>query len=165
MSMKNSSDTIGNQTRDLPACSAVPQPTALPHAPMHATYPSHIILLEVFILIPYLMNIKSYIVPLYCSSSSWPPITLHRIAPIAHDNLSHYMASYAEDLYINCYHTNINRKSCYHDIKSTIHGPSNYNAIHFYSAMVDLRLLPFSSNSNMINKQTHDYSVQCYLEN
>ena len=30
MSMKNSSDTIRNQTRDLPACSAVPQPTALP---------------------------------------------------------------------------------------------------------------------------------------
>jgi len=31
--MKNSSDTIGNPTRDLPACSAVPQPTALPRAP------------------------------------------------------------------------------------------------------------------------------------
>jgi hypothetical protein len=26
MSMKNSSDTIGNRTRDLPTCSAVPQP-------------------------------------------------------------------------------------------------------------------------------------------
>jgi hypothetical protein len=25
--MKNSNDTIGNRTRDLPACSAVPQPT------------------------------------------------------------------------------------------------------------------------------------------
>jgi hypothetical protein len=31
--MKNSSDTIGNPTRDLPACSTVPQPTALPFAP------------------------------------------------------------------------------------------------------------------------------------
>jgi len=31
--MKNLNDTIGNQTRDLPACSAVPQPTAPPHAP------------------------------------------------------------------------------------------------------------------------------------
>ena len=31
--MKNSSDTIGNRTRDLPACSAVPQPTAPPRAP------------------------------------------------------------------------------------------------------------------------------------
>jgi hypothetical protein len=29
MSIKNSNDTIGNGTRDLPACSAVPQPTAL----------------------------------------------------------------------------------------------------------------------------------------
>jgi hypothetical protein len=30
MPMKNSNDTIGNRTRDLPACSAVPQPTACP---------------------------------------------------------------------------------------------------------------------------------------
>jgi hypothetical protein len=28
MLMKNSNDTIGNRTRDLPACSEVPQPTA-----------------------------------------------------------------------------------------------------------------------------------------
>jgi hypothetical protein len=34
--MKNSSDNIGNRTRDLPACSAVPQPTAPPRAP-HTT--------------------------------------------------------------------------------------------------------------------------------
>jgi hypothetical protein len=34
MSMKNSNDTIGNRTRDLPACSAVPQPTTPPCAPM-----------------------------------------------------------------------------------------------------------------------------------
>ena len=31
--MKKSSDTIGNRTRDLLACSAVPQPTAPPRAP------------------------------------------------------------------------------------------------------------------------------------
>ena len=36
MSMKNSSDTIGNRTRDLTDCSAVPQPTALPRAPSHS---------------------------------------------------------------------------------------------------------------------------------
>jgi hypothetical protein len=30
--MKNSSDTIGNRTSDLPTCSAVPQPTALARA-------------------------------------------------------------------------------------------------------------------------------------
>ena len=34
MSMKNSIDTIGNRTRDLPTCSAVPQPTAPPRAPI-----------------------------------------------------------------------------------------------------------------------------------
>jgi hypothetical protein len=33
--MKNSDDTIGNRTRDLPACSAVPQPTEPPRAPFH----------------------------------------------------------------------------------------------------------------------------------
>jgi hypothetical protein len=31
--MKKSSDTIGNRPRDLPACSTVPQPTALSRAP------------------------------------------------------------------------------------------------------------------------------------
>jgi hypothetical protein len=31
--MKNSNDIIGNRTRDLPACSAVPQPTTPPRAP------------------------------------------------------------------------------------------------------------------------------------
>jgi len=30
VSITNSKDTIGNRTRDLPACSAVPQPTAPP---------------------------------------------------------------------------------------------------------------------------------------
>jgi hypothetical protein len=32
MSMKNSSDIIGNRIRDLPACGAVPQPAAPPAA-------------------------------------------------------------------------------------------------------------------------------------
>jgi hypothetical protein len=34
MWMKNTNHTIGNRTRDLPACSAVPQPTALPRTPI-----------------------------------------------------------------------------------------------------------------------------------
>jgi hypothetical protein len=33
MSMKDSNDTIGNQNRNLPVCSAVPQPTAPSRAP------------------------------------------------------------------------------------------------------------------------------------
>ena len=33
MSMKNSNDTMGNRTRDLPDCSAVPQRNAPPPAP------------------------------------------------------------------------------------------------------------------------------------
>jgi hypothetical protein len=38
MSMKNSSDTIGNRTRDLPACSTVPQSTAQPRTQMSTQY-------------------------------------------------------------------------------------------------------------------------------
>jgi len=34
MSMKNSNKTIGNRTRDLLACSAVPEPTALLQCPI-----------------------------------------------------------------------------------------------------------------------------------
>jgi hypothetical protein len=43
ISIKNSSDTIGNRTRDLPACSAVSKPTALPRA--HTQQYVHIITL------------------------------------------------------------------------------------------------------------------------
>jgi len=43
MSMKNTNDTIGNRTRDLPACSAVPQPTAPPRIPEYQTRYSVII--------------------------------------------------------------------------------------------------------------------------
>ena len=32
ISMKNSNDTIGNRTRDLPACGVVPKPTVPPAA-------------------------------------------------------------------------------------------------------------------------------------
>jgi hypothetical protein len=38
MTMKISIDTIGNRTCDLPACSAVPQPTAPPRAPFTCVY-------------------------------------------------------------------------------------------------------------------------------
>jgi hypothetical protein len=34
MSVKNPSDSIGNRTRDLPACSAVPQPTTPRRTPL-----------------------------------------------------------------------------------------------------------------------------------
>jgi len=33
--MKNSNETIGNRTRDLPTCNAVPQTNALPRAPQY----------------------------------------------------------------------------------------------------------------------------------
>jgi len=36
--MKNSNDTIGNRTRDSPACGTVPQPTPPPRAPNRDEY-------------------------------------------------------------------------------------------------------------------------------
>ena len=43
MSMKNLNDTIGNRTRDLPTCSAVPQPTTPPRAPIRVALEVYII--------------------------------------------------------------------------------------------------------------------------
>ena len=39
--MKNPNDTIKNQTRDLPTCSSVPQPTAPPPAPLFVLVPGN----------------------------------------------------------------------------------------------------------------------------
>jgi hypothetical protein len=50
MAMKNSNDTIGNRTRDLPACCAVPQPTAPPRSPMQKS--CFLILQKVKVLLP-----------------------------------------------------------------------------------------------------------------
>jgi hypothetical protein len=53
MSMKNSSDTFGNRTRDLPVCSAFPQPNALPRAPR---FYSHIKIKMRFSKLPFLLT-------------------------------------------------------------------------------------------------------------
>jgi len=39
--MKNSTDTIGNRTCDLPTYSVVPQPTATPRTPKHTSIDSY----------------------------------------------------------------------------------------------------------------------------
>ena len=52
--MKNSNDTIGNRTCDLPTCNAVPQPTAPPRVPNKMNYSVFkfwIILLEASLLL------------------------------------------------------------------------------------------------------------------
>jgi len=38
MSMKNSNETNGNRTRDLPVCSAMPQQTVPPHTPHNKAF-------------------------------------------------------------------------------------------------------------------------------
>jgi hypothetical protein len=49
--MKNSNDTIGNRTHDLPACSAVLQLTAPPRAPM-----TIIRFIDMFLILIYLLT-------------------------------------------------------------------------------------------------------------
>jgi hypothetical protein len=53
MSMKNSNDTIGNWNPYLPTCNVVPQPTALPRAPIP-------IVLLFLLLLPFLLPYYSY---------------------------------------------------------------------------------------------------------
>jgi hypothetical protein len=48
--MKNSIDTIRNRTRDLLACSAVPQPTAPPRAPSSSSSSSSSIIIIIIII-------------------------------------------------------------------------------------------------------------------
>ena len=38
--MTNTGDTIGNRTRDLPTCTAVPQATVPPRTPLRSTVPN-----------------------------------------------------------------------------------------------------------------------------
>ena len=57
MSMKNSNDTIGNRTRDLPACSAVPQPTAPPRAPINIIYTKNIVVLWLTLIYIYIYTL------------------------------------------------------------------------------------------------------------
>ena len=57
MSMKNSNGTIGSRTRDLPACSAEPQPTALRRAPRTRTHLQHVALVIV-ISFPWLVHLS-----------------------------------------------------------------------------------------------------------
>ena len=53
--MKNSSDTIGNRTRDIPTCSAVPQPTTLPRVPYNGVSGGQSINLALFFPIIFLL--------------------------------------------------------------------------------------------------------------
>jgi hypothetical protein len=54
--MKNSNDTIGNRTRDLPACCTVPQPTALPRGPVV------VVVLVVFVVVSFLVVVVVVVV-------------------------------------------------------------------------------------------------------
>jgi hypothetical protein len=47
MSMKNSNETIGNRTRDLPGCTAVPQPTAPPRSSLNSGVGRNVTVLDV----------------------------------------------------------------------------------------------------------------------
>jgi len=60
MSIKNFSDTIGNRTRDLPACNAVSQPTAPPL--LHDRAPPQVLnhaMIDIFLVLPIWANTEA----------------------------------------------------------------------------------------------------------
>ena len=74
--MKSSNVTIGNRTRDLPACIAVPQSTAPPRAP-----PIHFTLLE----IPNVFGFRILVAP--TNSNPLPPTQMYVLC-VPYDSLS-----------------------------------------------------------------------------
>jgi hypothetical protein len=54
-SIEKSNDPIGNKTRDLPACSIVPQPTTLPRAPCSTSRHVEIIATAVSVVVAFMI--------------------------------------------------------------------------------------------------------------
>jgi len=80
MSMKNSSKTIGNRTRDIPIWSAVPQPTAPPGAPYNWLYPWIYFKIKWYNIIS--LNIRIFLcVPKYTHLSLWKTESLRNHTP------------------------------------------------------------------------------------
>jgi len=66
MSIKNSNDNIGNRTRNLPACRAVPQPTATPRAPLTEYTHTHThIYIYIYIYIIFIIAFQTQLDVLY----------------------------------------------------------------------------------------------------
>jgi hypothetical protein len=70
MSMKNSSDTIGNRTRDLPTCSTVPQPTALPRAPLLIVKYNKFFTHKIFLKFTHIYRKQYFIICIYTVNNS-----------------------------------------------------------------------------------------------
>jgi hypothetical protein len=76
--MKNSNDTIGNRARKLPACTAVPQPTAPPCTPVQLKYTQTITKLESCVY-HFDTELYQYIIVSKSSSGSFVPISRHEV--------------------------------------------------------------------------------------
>jgi len=78
--MKNYNDTVGNRTRDLPVCSAVPQPTTSHRAPPP---PFGFFLfdfnLNINVLTNFASNLKLHINPFICSRPHWARRDMEKI--------------------------------------------------------------------------------------
>jgi hypothetical protein len=72
LSMKNSSDKIGNRTRDHPGYSAVPQPNAPPGAPSNVQYSILLILRKIFQLLKNMTLGLIEAISCYVLTSEWP---------------------------------------------------------------------------------------------
>ena len=78
MSMKISNNTIGNRSSDLPACSAVPQPTAPPH--MQSSSLLYIIYIMVYILCIYIYIYSNKLLDCTCVLSLRKPINFFKVS-------------------------------------------------------------------------------------
>jgi hypothetical protein len=125
--MKNSKDNIGNSTRNLPACSAVPQPTAPPRAShiqvvtifMNRSLSSHRLLLRTPLLFPLstsfwaINNFRcasfSYSVQLLPSHACYRTVTATFQKGISLTRNSNEETEVNTQLPISCYQISVNR--------------------------------------------------------
>jgi hypothetical protein len=76
--MKNSNDTIGNRTRDRLACSAVPQPTAPPRAPLKIVFFLNVATMKAYGAVEVQLR---YFFALLLDGGEWSPSLSGRFAP------------------------------------------------------------------------------------
>jgi hypothetical protein len=72
MSMNNSNGTIGNQTRDFPACSAETQPTASPRASLYINYFPFLVTISTTRQLPVIFPLSKWCMFGQGFSSCWP---------------------------------------------------------------------------------------------
>jgi len=98
--MKNSKDIIGNRTRDLPACGAMPQPTAPPHAPSLLEYTRLYIYIYIYIYIFYFRgkSLSTFLATLFLLKLAVNSFTVRCLTLHGHAHIAEKIVSSSADL-------------------------------------------------------------------